>query len=211
MSDLMNPPQEPEDLDAAHDPIARLLREAGPRPPVPAESRARIRSAVRVGWRKSLEGPRRSAILIVVEVAAALLIALGAGFWLRERLRVGGVAIGSVLRAEGRVELSDGRVAGAGSALAAGIGLTTGPDGRAALRLNGGPSVRLDSATDLRLISACVLDLRHGAVYVDTVSRSSESEAARGSGSSDAAGVTSLIEIRTALGLVRDVGTQFEV
>ncbi len=211
MSDVMKPPLEPEDLDAPDDPIARLIRRAGPRPAVPEERRDRIRSIVRVGWRKSLERRRRRAVFIVAEVAVALLVAIGAGFLLRERLRVGAVAIGSVMRAEGRVKLSDGRVAGEGSVLAAGLGLTTGPDGRAALRLNGGTSVRLDRATDLRLISARVFDLRHGAVYFDTVGRSSRTEAARGSRASDAAGAPPLIEIRTGLGLVRDVGTQFEV
>ena len=71
MSDGMKPPLEPEDLDAPDDPIARLIRRAGPRPTVLEERRDRIRSSVRVDWRKSLERRRRRAILIVAEVALA--------------------------------------------------------------------------------------------------------------------------------------------
>ncbi|MEE8524641.1 MAG: FecR family protein [Thermoanaerobaculia bacterium] len=63
---------------------------------------------------------------------------------------------------------------------------------RTAVRLASGPSVRLDAGTRVRWASSSAMELERGAVYVDS----------RG---------TSSVEVRTALGVVRDVGTQFEV
>ena len=64
--------------------------------------------------------------------------------------------------------------------------------GRAALRLAGGQSMRLDNDTRVRFASSSGVVLERGAVYVDS----------RGGSS---------IEVRTTLGVVRDIGTQFEV
>lgn len=69
-------------------------------------------------------------------------------------------------------------------------------DGRAALRLAGGATVRLDTETRLRLASATVLNLERGALYVDT-----------GSGPQP----RKPIEVHTSLGIARDVGTRFAV
>lgn len=98
-----------------------------------------------------------------------------------------------------RVELSHGSVAtaegdavGPGFQLAFGRTLTTGADGGVALRLASGPSVRLDADSRARLTAESELLLERGALYVD----------ARGSAQ---------VEIRTSLGSVRDLGTQFEV
>ncbi len=59
----------------------------------------------------------------------------------------------------------------------------------------GGATVRLHAETRLRFVSAAVLELERGAIYVDT-----------GSGPR-----SSRIEVRTPLGTVRDVGTLFAV
>jgi ferric-dicitrate binding protein FerR (iron transport regulator) len=64
---------------------------------------------------------------------------------------------------------------------------------RVALRFASGTSVRLDVGSRARVLSPSVVELSAGAVYVDT-----ESESGR-------------LEVRTALGTARDVGTQFEV
>lgn len=69
--------------------------------------------------------------------------------------------------------------------------------GHAALRLVGGQSVRLDRDSRIRLVSGTTLELERGAVYVD----SDTASALGGSG----------VEVRTTLGVVRDIGTQFEV
>ncbi len=64
--------------------------------------------------------------------------------------------------------------------------------GRVAFRLAGGSSVRLDADSRVRVASRDTLELERGALYVDS---------AAGSG----------VEVRTTLGVVRDIGTQFEV
>lgn len=64
--------------------------------------------------------------------------------------------------------------------------------GRAAVRLASGQSMRLDTDTRVRLDSSSGVVLERGAVYVDSAARAS-------------------VEIRTTLGMVRDIGTQFEV
>ncbi len=64
--------------------------------------------------------------------------------------------------------------------------------GRAAIRLAGGQSVRLDDGSRVRFADRSSVVLERGALYVD----------------SDAG---ANVEVRTALGVVRDIGTQFEV
>jgi ferric-dicitrate binding protein FerR (iron transport regulator) len=59
--------------------------------------------------------------------------------------------------------------------------------------LNDGTSVRLDTGSRARFLSASIVELAAGAIYVDT------SASSRG------------LEVRTPLGTARDVGTQFEV
>jgi len=214
MSDVPKSPEEPEDSGGSTDPIARLVRLAGPRPPAPEKRMARVRESVHARWREAVKRARRRRVfLTAARIAAALMIAVGAGFWLRGRIRVAAGPAATVVRTQGRVLLRDGRVAGTGSVLGTGAGLATGPDGRAALRLSVGPSVRLDTGTDLRLISARVLELRRGAVYVDTGTRTSRGSAATAGGAAGSASTETAapIEIRTSLGRVRDLGTQFEV
>src|SRR6266850_8231164 len=206
MSDLTKPPENP---DAPDDPIARLIRLAGPRPPVPDERMARVRESVHARWREAATRERRRVVvLITAPIAAGLMaVAIGAGLWLHGRVRVTGAPAATIVRIGGRVLLHDGGVAEAGGVLASGAGLTTGPDGRAALRLDDGPSIRLDAGTDLLLLSARAVELRRGAVYIDT-GRSPKGTAGH-AGSVE--GPPSPIEVRTSLGRVRDVGTQFEV
>jgi ferric-dicitrate binding protein FerR (iron transport regulator) len=62
--------------------------------------------------------------------------------------------------------------------------------------MSGGASVRLDAATQVRLASATLVELRQGALYVDT-------GAAPGRGGE--------IAVRAPAGLFRPEGTQFEV
>src|SRR2546425_11972012 len=209
MSDATKPPEEPESVESSDDAIARLIRLAGPRPPAPQERTARVRDIVHARWREAVRRDRRRiVVLVAAPLAAAIIVVIGAGFWLRDRIGATGARAATVARTEGRVLLRDGRVAEPGGILVAGAGLTTGPDGRAALRLDAGPSVRLDTGTELRLVSTRVLELRRGGVYVDTGPRSSRASAAPAVG---AEGPASPIEIRTTLGRVHDVGTQFEV
>jgi hypothetical protein len=67
-------------------------------------------------------------------------------------------------------------------------------DSRIAFQLAGGQSVRLDKSTVLTLASSTRLELAEGAVYVDSGSTAN-----------------GIVEVVTAYGVVRDIGTQFEV
>jgi ferric-dicitrate binding protein FerR (iron transport regulator) len=80
-----------------------------------------------------------------------------------------------------------------GDPIAADSQIATGEQSRVALRLAGGHSVRLDVGTRVRVVSDRAIALDRGALYVDS------------------RGAAAAIEIRTALGSVRDIGTQFEV
>lgn len=86
--------------------------------------------------------------------------------------------------------LTKGEPLRAGAVVETGVA-AGGASNRAALRLAGGQSMRLDDNTRIRLASSSSIILERGAVYFDSV----------GAG----------LEVRTTLGVVRDIGTQFEV
>ena len=70
--------------------------------------------------------------------------------------------------------------------------LRTDAERRFSLTMDGGQSLRLDFNTTARLLASDVVELERGAVYID-------SERAPG------------VEVRTRFGVIRDIGTQFEV
>jgi ferric-dicitrate binding protein FerR (iron transport regulator) len=181
--------------------IARLLRLAGPRPAVPADRQERLRAEVRNHWISSVRRQQRLrwAVWTSASVAAAsLLIVIAAmrGWRLLDFLPLSGTTVATVLQVEGFQGVSPSGVPAAGAALKSRAALTTGAGDRIALRMRGGAMVRVDHSTHLRLVSPSTIDLESGAVYVD-------------SGPGGAADST--LEIRTRLGIVRDVGTQFQV
>lgn len=189
MSPIENGPESHADRFAEGDDVARLLRLAGPRPAVPVDDMNAAREAARAEWRRQVSTRRRRAVSWQAGgwlAAAAVLLAVGVTLW--QWLQVSPVAT---------LELARGAVtvvpeAGAESILLSEATVTT-DDGRAALRMASGHSVRLDAGTRLKLVSRSALELESGAVYVD-------SQAAAGT-----------FEVRTSLGVARDVGTQFEV
>ena len=181
---------EPEDA------IAALVRLAGPRPAAPQAAMARVRLAVHGEWLESIARERRrrawSRTMAPLAAAAAVAAAVAIVAGVRGRTAPGGVAVATVVRSSGSVAGLDG--APLAPSIARGDGVRTGMSGRAALRLAGGAVVRLDTGTRVRIADAVTVDLDRGSVYVDTAGP----PAAR-------------VEIRTALGRVRDVGTLFEV
>jgi ferric-dicitrate binding protein FerR (iron transport regulator) len=202
MDDVKNsqePAEEIEDHEA--EAIARLLRLAGPRPRVPADREARLRSAAHAHWSTSVRRGRRLrwAVWTSVSLAAAsvlIFIATLRGWRVLDILPVPGSAVATVLRVEGFLNVPASQAPAAGAELKSRAALTTGAGDRVALQMRGGAVVRVDSGTRLRLISPSSIDLDSGAVYVD-------------SGPSGKAAPP--MEIRTRLGIVRDVGTQFQV
>lgn len=71
---------------------------------------------------------------------------------------------------------------------------TSGATARAALRFEDGGSMRLDADSRVRFTSSSTVVLDRGAVYFDSEGRSGGA-----------------VEVRTTLGMVREIGTQFEV
>ncbi len=197
--DMTNPPRDGQ-AEAA-DPIARLLRAAGTRPSVPPEKAGRVRAAVHQHWRSTIPAPRRSRWLawsaVPLAVAGAWAFLVASGVW--ERIQPTSppvVSVGILERLEGTVSWRERASPVIGAALDPDTAFETGADGRVALRLGGGASVRFGAGSQARLLSAAEVYLEQGAVYVDTGS-------APGSGTA--------VVIRTALGSVRDLGTQFQV
>lgn len=199
-------------LDHEHDDetaVRHLLRDAPRRPELPAEELEAITAAARAEWRRTVERVRAAeaeerreragGVRRLAMAAALLLAAVLAGWWL---LRPGAGAAADVARVErvrGAVtvvpaEGGEGRPLVDGETLPAGATLASGDAGHAALVLDGGAGVRLDAGTRLTLAAAGRLRLESGAVYVD-------------SGADGGPG----LEVRTPLGVARDVGTRFAV
>jgi ferric-dicitrate binding protein FerR (iron transport regulator) len=180
--------------------IAQLLKLAGRRPMPEAAQMARARAAARAEWISVTNARRwRAWRLTLAAAAAALTVSLGA--WLliqRPAAPVAGVEVAMVERLVGAAAAIDEagvrRGLDPGAALRAGDRIEVGDRDSAALALPDGLSLRLDSRTIATLEPGAVR-LAAGAIYID-------------SGSNRAAAP---VVVRTSLGTVRHVGTQFEV
>jgi ferric-dicitrate binding protein FerR (iron transport regulator) len=105
------------------------------------------------------------------------------------------VAVSDRIEGQPRIELPTGatqRLAPA-SAVHADDVLATDAGSRAGLRTEDGSSVRIDSGSRVRFIGHAVIEVIAGSLYVSTASESHG------------------FEIRTSMGVVRDLGTQFVV
>ena len=172
------------------DPIARLIREAGPRPSVPPERAERVRLAVEGHWRARVRSRiyrRRLAWMLPPAAAAA---ALSISILTPRAPDPGPVAV--VELTEGDVSL-DGEPTDMGQPVRSRSWVTTASRSRVALRLSSGTSLRLDEGTKLGFLAANRFSLQEGAVYVDS-----------GPGASS-------VVIETPFGEARDVGTRFAV
>lgn len=136
------------------------------------------------------------AAVLVLGVALALLWLAGGGGRMAPDAPVELAQLGQVEVSKGALTLShpDGATAGP-LTLVAGSSVLTGPDGGATLRLSSGVEVRLADTTWATFASGDEIDLRQGAVYLDT----------------DAAAVGTRLAVATPLGVVRDIGTRFAV
>ena len=192
------------------DPIAELLRRVEPRPPLPDGPKERVRDAVRTQWRRTLRTRRRRHVYVLSgSLAAALVLTVLLTPVARERFSTfmapsyqGPVGTVSLVRGlawyspEGTPEQFPGRRVVADDALEAGARIHTTPEARVALTLLDGRSVRVDRDSRIRMLTPTTLELLAGTVYVDSGLDSD---------------VEGSVEIRTPLGRVYDVGTQFEV
>jgi ferric-dicitrate binding protein FerR (iron transport regulator) len=180
------------------DPIEQLVRLAGPRPAVPVARAMRAEEAVRAAWQASVAARRRRVVATWgAGLALAAMLALAIGLVFRGATPPAPpTLIGTVERLTGSAELAaaDGAIQplAAGARLLSGGVVETAGDGRVAIRLAGGASLRLDAASHLTFTSPSHLVLERGAVYVDSQG-----------------GPAVIVE--TPLGVVEERGTQFEV
>jgi ferric-dicitrate binding protein FerR (iron transport regulator) len=192
MDDDIDP--QPADSEDGSEDVARLLRLAGRRPRLPeseaAPLRAEAREVFRRQARKTVVKRRAGWTAVGSGLAAAVLLLVLGLFWQRDPSTR--LPIAQIEKQTGEVTLSD-------AALLPGTVVTTADSGRVAVRLPAGASVRIDGNSTVRFDSGRTLTLERGALYADAGS------------SRMSAGTHEGIEIATAFGSVRDVGTQFEV
>lgn len=179
---------------------ARLLRLGGVRPDVPGERASRVKEAfleeVRATARARAVRRRMTTAAAGLLVAAAAVVAFRLGVT-REVAAPVVTVVATVERLEG-----DGvRQNGSGAPVRIALGdpvhpgdrIESGATGRIGLRLANGSSLRFDHASRAHLVSLNSMTLDAGAVYVDSGSQSPA------------------LEITTSFGVVKDIGTQFEV
>lgn len=184
--------------------VERLVRLAEPGPQPPPHGAQLVKDALRGSWRAEVSRRRRRRALYwaVGSLTAAALVALAVTALLADRTTsppTGG-PVGRIAAIRGSVQLvppagGPARTLGtdARDALPAGSRLMTGPGGLVAIVLPHGASLRLDSSSSVRLPSAQTTFLDRGTVYVDS------------QGNGDA------VTVSTEFGVVREIGTQFEV
>ena len=183
----------------------RLLRIGGMRADVPMDREGRVKRAFLDEC--SAVAHARVVRRRIVTVAAVFSLAAGVivgvrVWWPREVMPTVQPIVATVERLEGgggRLNVPGDSTAGTpigpADTLRAGARIETDANGRIGLRLSHGVSLRLDHGSRARLASASAIELGAGAVYVDSGSPAS----------------TGALEVHTSFGVVRDIGTQFEV
>ena len=190
---------------AADDEVGRLLRKAGMRQDPPADRAERVRRVVLDECRAVARARRRRQQFVtgsvVLAAAALLLIAVrlrtpaerGRSRRLSSHPSPPSIASqerSAVSRGQGR---SKTLPPAAGDTLRADESLETGAEGRVSVLAGADVSVRLDAASRIRFRSAGDIVLERGTVYVDNQAGSDH------------------VSVHTPLGVVRDIGTQYEV
>jgi ferric-dicitrate binding protein FerR (iron transport regulator) len=180
------------------DVTTQLLRMAGVPPDPPAERTARVRATVHREWRT-----RRQRRLIRNGVAIGLLAAasLTVAVWIRGRMEapLNAPSIAVAQRIQGRPFIirpsqgTDLTLLSMSTPIYPADVIETDAESRVGLQLGDGSSIRIDHGSRVRFLTPAVLEVMAGAAYVATADR------AHG------------FEVRTTMGTLRDVGTQFEV
>jgi ferric-dicitrate binding protein FerR (iron transport regulator) len=180
--------------------LARLLEATGPRSKPSDRAMAEVRAAVEAEWREVVSKRQQRRRYTTWALAAGIAVA-AVGAWLARPLYLQEPGpIASLARVVGDVQMDTGN--GRWSTLATGSVVTSGSvirtlgGGRAALRMNDGVELRLDSGTELAFNDANDARLASGAVYVD-------------SGPEVAPPAADFV-LETPAGSVRHLGTQYE-
>jgi ferric-dicitrate binding protein FerR (iron transport regulator) len=196
--------RDPHADDAAEEAaMMQLLRMSGARSSMPAFREARVRAAVHSRWQAHA---RRRTVRTRVLIASLSLAAVSALVVVAGRISAPEQPHATIGAIVATVEQIDGspRVRGTASGSLAknlahkdpvrtGEWIETDAGARVAMRFADGTSVRLDVGSRVRPVSAGVIELSAGAVYVDTGQESGR------------------FEVRTPVATAHDIGTQFEL
>jgi ferric-dicitrate binding protein FerR (iron transport regulator) len=209
MSKLDKTDQEQSPRPPSGDDIALLLRFAGPRQSAPSEREERVKVSFYADWQDMLRARRRRRTAIWASAGLAAAASLAALTLMPRHLSEPVAA--PVPRPIAELEAQIGSVEAVlptagdqsrsqrlriGDAVLAGARVVTGQESGVAFRLALGPSLRLAADTEVRFDSETLLLLERGRLYIDSRSDSPTEKP---------------IAVQTALGLVQEVGTQFEV
>lgn len=170
------------------DPIAQVVRMAGPRPAIPKDVEDRVYARVHEEWQQSTGRKRPLRWMLPAAIAASAMLAF---VLVQEPASVSAVPAGTVAR----VMAADNGLA-EGDVINVGDSIATPDDGGMSILLASGASVRLGEQSALRVDGKNEFTLLSGSVYAD-------------SGAWSAAG--SKVTFDTPYGRVTDVGTQFLV
>ncbi len=189
--------------------LAALLRDAGPRAEPPPDVARQVRAVVEAEWRAVVAARQqmlRPTVYPAVRrrwpaLALAASVAMAAiGAWVAlPLLNHPATPLATLSRVDGAVEAgsgSDWQPVTVRQTLTAGQGIVTGPQGRAAVKLRDGITLRLDTDTRIALLSPERIVVRRGAVYLDAGPRSTAADP---------------LVIESRYGTTRHLGTQYEV
>jgi ferric-dicitrate binding protein FerR (iron transport regulator) len=187
-----------DDSDAEDGRVARLIEFAGPRPGASELDLADVKEVVRARWEDLLDRRHRHRRSRYLQIAAAVVAAAGLAIWGLGLLSAPGEPVGTVRMAASALRVAGGEVDTSlvpGDLIRLRDELSAGMDGGAAVEMHSGVELRLDRRSSVRIRSHELIELRQGRIYVDT-SRADD-------------GATMAVDTR--YGIVRDVGTRFEV
>ncbi len=189
----------PEDLAAGpakSDDVDRLLSLAGRRPRLPEHEVGPAREAARAAWKRGRARANQRRVAQVAALAASVVLVVV--LVTRERVFApqairDAAPLGELVVRSGDVVVTG--ASGASGRIGTDATIETGRQGRAALELASGASLRIDVSTLVRFESPTRMALDRGAVYLDVHPASARSP----------------IAVETPLGVVRHLGTQFEI
>ncbi len=180
------------------DPVGRLLDLADSGPEIPVDGASKIKAAIRPIWQEEIRHSRRW--LWIGGLAASMLLAL----FLAQQMTIHPGTTGPVAALEaivGEVEIEEKNgffqtlaKTNIGNEINPGSWIQTNDNALASLRLSSGHSLRIDSNSRLRVDEAHNIFLKHGGIYLASADPRSRN-----------------VEVHTAFGIARDIGTQFEV
>jgi len=185
-------------MEREADIVESLIRSAGRRAEPPEDAYGHVFTVAHEAFRKKTARHRERTWYLWAGAAAVLVFAVALmARWTPPVAQQEELA--RVARAAGEVEVATGDLwrplAEARARLTPGIKLRTLADGRVALALASGESLRLAGGTEVMLDAAGRVYVLAGTIYVDSGNRASWSH----------------LEVVTPAGTARDIGTQFEL